>query len=786
MILSYFTVNFIPCMILLALLALIYVNKDVKIPATNLFLGCILVAFLLTVISFINADVDVTGFSPEKTAQTLRVHTLLSTLSYALRPCVILLQLLIILPRKKYKLLCIVPAVINAAIYSTALFGYRIAFYIDETNRWHSGPLRLTVFLTQFLYLMILLYSTVHSFSTGDRKKSSILIVMFLQAVFAAILEYEGLAETSTTDSITILCIFEYYIYLSTVYRQELNQKLSDYIEKIEESGIRMKRMSREVTEALANAIDAKDEYTHGHSSRVAAYSRKLAEMNGKSEDECDEIFYAALLHDVGKIGISESIITKDGKLTQEEYEEIKKHPIYGEQILKSITEYPYLSIGASGHHERYDGKGYPYGLKGTDIPEIARIISVADAYDAMSSKRSYREAIPQQMVREEIVKGTGTQFDPKYARLMLHLIDVDTEYEMSEREEIRETVGESAISVGRYRSRISEGMLLTPIMTTIRLSVKVLDPEKGKNPIPSMVMFDSLDGRVHEKEKEIKDLNYFEYGEIWFDGRTATSGARKMQTTVLKNSQQTVKKRNEYVIEAVKKRDHAMLRITSEQKTIQIIIALPDGARFVYLGLTGENCRIYDISTDKAQTEIEENYIPRIAEEISYIDGPVGDMPNVQIDGYRTDSSEGVEITEGLQISFHAKNLPTARLVWHCPFITIFCGDDGKVNGRNYRDLAFMRLDGEVWETDPNCSMVLGVTKNEKFGGWDAWKQFNHDGYESTATFHVDGNRITVVTENAGIAMKNTVILTDIETPVYAAITGDQVALTNIRVKRP
>ena len=108
----------------------------------------------------------------------------------------------------------------------------------------------------------------------------------------------------------------------------------------------------------------------------------------------------------MGKIGIPLNIINKEGKLTDEEYEIIKKHPVIGEEILSGISEYPYLSIAAHYHHERYNGRGYPRGLKGEDIPEIARIVAVADVYDAMTSKRSYRESIPQSKVREEIIKG--------------------------------------------------------------------------------------------------------------------------------------------------------------------------------------------------------------------------------------------------------------------------------------------------------------------------------------------------------------------------------------------
>lgn len=185
---------------------------------------------------------------------------------------------------------------------------------------------------------------------------------------------------------------------------------------------------------ALASAIDAKDEYTRGHSARVAEYSRKIAERCGKSQSECDRVYYIALLHDVGKIGIADEIINKKGKLTPEEYEAIKQHAVLGSQILKSVSEYPDLVLGAKYHHERFDGNGYPEGLKGEKIPEIARIIAVADAYDAMTSKRSYRDPLPQETVRAEIVRCTGTQFDPRFSVIMRDLIDMDTNYDMREK----------------------------------------------------------------------------------------------------------------------------------------------------------------------------------------------------------------------------------------------------------------------------------------------------------------------------------------------------------------
>ena len=139
------------------------------------------------------------------------------------------------------------------------------------------------------------------------------------------------------------------------------------------------------------------------------------------------------LLHDVGKIGVSDAIINKPGKLTDEEYQMIKKHPEIGGEILATISEIPDISIGAMYHHEKYDGTGYPAKIAGEDIPLRARIIGIADAYDAMTSKRSYRDVLPQQVVREEIEKGRGTQFAPECVDIMLQMIDDDRDYQMCE-----------------------------------------------------------------------------------------------------------------------------------------------------------------------------------------------------------------------------------------------------------------------------------------------------------------------------------------------------------------
>ena len=177
------------------------------------------------------------------------------------------------------------------------------------------------------------------------------------------------------------------------------------------------------VVESLAAAIDTKDIYTRGHSGRVAEYSRKIAKRIGYSEQRQEEIYVMGLLHDVGKIGIPITVINKPEKLDDEEYDLIKKHPEMGAQILENIQEDPLLAVAARHHHERYDGTGYPAGLKGTDIPEEARIIAVADAYDAMASDRSYRSRMPNGKIIEELKACSGTQFDPGLASVMIEII---------------------------------------------------------------------------------------------------------------------------------------------------------------------------------------------------------------------------------------------------------------------------------------------------------------------------------------------------------------------------
>lgn len=173
---------------------------------------------------------------------------------------------------------------------------------------------------------------------------------------------------------------------------------------------------------ALVNSVDAKDPYTFGHSERVAYFSRAIAQAAGMSAIDCERVYLAGLLHDVGKIGVPDAILTKPGRLTAEEFEALKRHPEIGERILSHIRQLRDLLPGVLYHHERMDGRGYPRRIAGKDIPLLGRIICLADSFDAMTSNRTYRAALPIPVATAEIRRCAGNQFDPALAELFLKI----------------------------------------------------------------------------------------------------------------------------------------------------------------------------------------------------------------------------------------------------------------------------------------------------------------------------------------------------------------------------
>lgn len=183
-----------------------------------------------------------------------------------------------------------------------------------------------------------------------------------------------------------------------------------------------------EFVECITSALDARDPYTGKHSERVSDMACMISEFMGLLEEEIQEIHIAGHLHDIGKIGIPDRVLLKEGRLDDEEWKLMKKHPEIGADILSKSSHFARLAAIILHHHERWDGKGYPFGAKGTEIPLGARIIAVCDSIDAMASKRAYRDALPLEVCKEEIEKNVGIMYDPEVARLALDNWDKLTE----------------------------------------------------------------------------------------------------------------------------------------------------------------------------------------------------------------------------------------------------------------------------------------------------------------------------------------------------------------------
>ena len=198
---------------------------------------------------------------------------------------------------------------------------------------------------------------------------------------------------------------------------RKINEELRDTNEKLEKAYL-------ETVETLRYTVEAKDTYTRGHSDRVSEYSVLIGKYLGLPEEELHKLKIGGLFHDIGKIGIPDSILLKTTKLTDDEYSEIKNHPSIGAHILSNASTFEDIIPIVKHHHERYDGRGYPGKLKGEDIPYLARIAAVADSFDAMTSKRTYRDSLSLDVVKEEIEKNKGTQFDPKIAEVFLDILN--------------------------------------------------------------------------------------------------------------------------------------------------------------------------------------------------------------------------------------------------------------------------------------------------------------------------------------------------------------------------
>ena len=419
---DYFTINFFPIIGIAFLTIFLWRNSYLNNHIRKTFY--ILSALTLFELFMYNIELILSSVNANK-----YILTLTTAIGYSVRPLLLYFLMLLIIrneSRIKVKIPLLVPCIINFCSAFSSLFVPYVFFY-DSKGVFHRGILGWTTNIVMMIYLVTII---IFSFSSSTKKHkfertvcteiSLILIIGILAESF-----FESYAVFRYTIVLSI--IFYYMFFQSETYRDEIIEK---HLEQMKMS----ERFSLQMVTALAQTVDAKDSYTKGHSQRVADYSKEISKRLNKDKEFQRRIYYMGLLHDIGKIGVPDLIINKTGNLTDEEFDIIKSHTKIGAEILKNITEMPSLYFGARWHHERYDGKGYPDGLKGDEIPLEARIIAVADVYDAMSSKRSYRDILPQQVVREEMQKSKRTQLDPYLVNIMLEMIDSDSMYLMRER----------------------------------------------------------------------------------------------------------------------------------------------------------------------------------------------------------------------------------------------------------------------------------------------------------------------------------------------------------------
>ncbi|MBQ4233082.1 MAG: HD domain-containing protein [Lachnospiraceae bacterium] len=656
-------------------------------------------------------------------------------------------------------------------------------YTFDSTNHYVRGSGFVISYLIPLVIPVIQFGIVIKYFKKLGRGIGISLIIFLVMPVIASVMQFffYGLSLTNIVVAVDVLILF---VFALTDINNKVEHSHQIEIDNLLEEHRATKHLFDQTATAFVAALDAKDEYAKGHSGRVANYAREIARMSGKDEEECDEVYYAALLHDVGTIGVPDSIIGKDTALSDEEYALVKKKPELAAEILSSIKEYPFLMQGARYSCERYDGKGYPEGLKGEEIPELARIVAVADAYDNMRMKKRYREPLPLPVVKEEIIRESGAQFDPAFADIVVKMIDSELSEEKINDYDEKDFVIEREYRIRKYREAITRGIMIDGNVTDISMKCSPIREEFGDFSMPSVIVFSSYDGRVHTNDKAIRTYRYLEYGEIWFDGHSITTGARNMEVNVVEHDVSGKRSdEEEYGLCAYRYQDHMKLKLTGPYYDIEVVIALLDGSKPVYLGITGEDCVLSNVRIVRSDKVVKGDEIPRIADEVSYTGRLESDIPNVQVDQRRSASSKGIAIRDDMRIDFHTMSLPSAELVWNCPYIVIYHSNDSDVNGAGYREYALIKLNGENDYDDTLADSRFVMNKDDDFKGWDSWKETNKKGMECEVLFKRKGSRITVYTTNLGVTLENTITVNDGMTEIYAALTGDRVALTDIRV---
>ena len=669
-------------------------------------------------------------------------------------------------------------SVLGMALAVIAAFS-NLYYYFDEANVYHRSRGFLIAYIIPVVCPLIQ-YTVIREYKKVFGKLIYISLALYIFVpIICGILQIFAYGISMVNIAISSVSIALYiFAYIDMNDTVERAHKIE--IQNMQNEKVKMQRLFDQTAKAFVSAIEKRDDFNKGNAVKIANYAKQIAQLSGKEADECERVYYTALLHDVGMIGIPDRVIKGEADPTKEDYELMRQKPIIGREILSSITEYPYLSVGAYYSHERYDGTGYPEGIKGEDIPEIARIVAVADAYVTMTTKKRYREARPDFVAREEFIKGGGVKFDPKFADIMVGIIDANS----ADRKEKEIEDIETSLLCDNYRDNISKGILADSSVSRITFDCSPYNKTDRNFSLPSVILFKSYDGRVHDNKRAIEAYKYLEYAEVWFDEHNISTAARKIEQTIEKTDQKTQGSTFKYEIEIGRYEDHIRVNMTGPLCKKTLIAALPAGSDGAYIALTGEHCNIQNICVTKTGETLTEGDVPRIAEKISYIDRMESDLKNIQIENSRAIYSEGVEIKHNLKINFHTMSLPAASFVWHCPYLLLFSSDDGSVNSAGYREYALIKLCGEREEKDKFAKNSFIMKKTEDFAGWDRWKEINKQGLECEVSLTRRGSRVTLKTTNLGIYIENTTVVSDSADKIYAALTGEQCAITDIRVR--
>ena len=649
-------------------------------------------------------------------------------------------------------------------------------YYFDEQNQYHRGFGFLICYIIPVFCPLVqfsAIYKYRHKFS---RFIYTALVLYIFVPIIVGIIQIFTYGISIVNMTMVLVSVF-LYIFTYLDINDDVVKAHNLEMEALKEEHKSMQRLFSQTAKALVNAQEKRSDYFQGFSQKTAEYAFMIAKEYGKTSEECDIIYYSALLHNAGCDSIPDSLIGKEENLTEEEVKILKELPLVSSDILSNIKEFPYLSQSARYINERYDGKGFPEGLKGKAIPEISRIIAVARAYVSMINKKNYVNHLTNAIIREALIKESGNSLDPVFTNILVHIIDT----KINDASENTSAHKNSELNCSRYRDAITEGIPVIQNFTEITFNCSPKACENGFS-APSIIIFDSYDKQVHHNQKTIESNNYVEYGEAWFDGHIISTSARNMEVQVRENENPQTDKES-YIIRSVRYEDHLLITLTSQTKVVEVTVALMNISKAAYIALTGENCLIKDIKTEVSEIQATENTIPRIAELISYINHIESDIPNVQVNSTRQEYTKGIEIKNHLKIRFHTKSLPEANLIWHCPYIVLYYSDDEKVGGENYREYALIKLNGEDNGSNDYAKNTFSLRKENTFNSWTEWKEENKSGFESVIEFSRKGNKVTLKTINLGLSIKNVTEVLDDKGRIFVALTGDRCALTDIRL---